>query len=118
MSSGNGHDIETGGLVDNTEKQLSGVPTRGELDAKIDASEARLGTTLEKLQGEISVGFSSVNMGLGELKTSHNRVMQSISNVKWQLPALILSVMAILLTMFLFWQQGMLLISNILKNAG
>ena len=93
-------------------------PTREEYDAKLEAVEARLGTSLVKIDGKLDRLFDRVDESV---RTSHraedaaNAARVAASNVKWNILITALAVVGVMFAAWALWSQGIEMIGTILS---
>lgn len=98
-------------------------PSRDEMDARIEAVEARLDTKISELRGDIREGFAEMKVLLSDVNNraqnavdASQRLEKSVSSTRWQLIGIALASIIIILTTFGIWQQGIETIATVLQS--
>lgn len=102
---------------------MADTPTRNEIDAKLEAAEARTATALARIDGKLDRLFDRVEVAIQqttEAKASAEAARQEAigartasQNVKWNVVATGLVVVGILLAAWAIWVQGIEMVSGI-----
>lgn len=78
-------------------------PTREEMDAKLDAVEARLETRLTSIDGKLDRLFDNVNYvarTATEAKNAADKAHDAASNIKWNILFTALGVLGVIVAMW------------------
>ena len=92
-------------------------PTRPEVDAKLQAVEARLDSKLATIDGKLDRLFDRIELAIEaskEAKGAAEEARKSASNMKWNILFTGIGVAAVLIAAWAVWVQGMELIAGII----
>ena len=97
-------------------------PSRDEMNARIEAVEARLDTKVSELRGDIREGFAEMKALLSDANNrsqnalnASERLERAVSNTRWQLIGIAIAAVIIILTTFGIWQQGIEIIAGVVQ---
>ena len=107
-------------------------PSREEVNAKLEAVEARLDGKLTSIEGKLdrlgdqmvafnTIGgerFEHLSREVGSARDAAERAATSASNVKWNIFFTALGVVATLFAAWMIWSEGMEMIATILGASG
>ena len=96
-------------------------PTREEIDAKIEASEARVEARLTAIDGKLDRLFDRLQVAIsqtGDAKDAALAAQKAASSTKWNILFTALASIAALLAVWALWVQAAEMVATLLSAKG